>query len=253
MAEQKIFEASQEAKAKASQLRMFAFIAWIVAIGGEVFAILKLIHNNTLTWLIVAIVAILILSVIGSTLWKQANHIDPPSEKDKAKFFLQSQLGAIMGALSFLPLVILILVNKNIDGKTKGIAGAVAGIAAVIALAAGIDFNPASIEKYTNEINQQDSVLHQLVPGAETVYWIGSSGKEKDAKHKYHIYQDCQYLRGKTVQSGTIKQTFDNNGESELCKVCENRARKGQNGTNNNGSNEIINDIKKAADSLIKK
>lgn len=103
MPEQKVFVASEESKAKAKQLRLFAILAWIVAIGGEIFAILKLIHNETMVWLIVAIVAILILSVVGSILWKKANRLDPASEKDKVRFFIQNQLGAIIAVLAFLP------------------------------------------------------------------------------------------------------------------------------------------------------
>ena len=121
MSDQKVFEASPEARAKAKQLRLFAFLAWIVAIAGQLYSIFYLISNETLVWLIVAIVSILILAITGSTLWKKANRLDPASEKDKVKFFVQNQLGAIMGVLAFLPLVILILMNKDIDGKTKGI------------------------------------------------------------------------------------------------------------------------------------
>jgi nitrogen fixation/metabolism regulation signal transduction histidine kinase len=129
MAEQKVFVASEESKAKAKQLRLFAILAWVVAIAGEIFAIFKLIHNETLVWLIVAIVVILILAVTGSMLWKKANRLDPASEKDKAKFFIQNQLGAILGVLAFLPLVIAIFMNKDVDKKTKGIAGVIAVIA----------------------------------------------------------------------------------------------------------------------------
>lgn len=98
-------------------------MAWFIAIGGEIFAILELIHDEKLTWLIVAIVVILALAVTGSWLWKKANRLDPASEEDKFKFFVQNQLGAIMGVLAFLSLVIFIFTNKDVDGKTKGIAG----------------------------------------------------------------------------------------------------------------------------------
>src|SRR5690554_7121530 len=113
MSEQKVFKASDEARGKAKQLRMFAILAWILGIGGQIFAILKLISNETLVWLIVVIVLILALSITGSLLWKKANRLDPASEKQKFKFFMQNQLGAIMGVLSFLPLVILIFMNKD--------------------------------------------------------------------------------------------------------------------------------------------
>ena len=97
MTEQKQFVATEEAKGQAKQLRLFAMLAWIVAIAGEVFAILKLLRNDMLTWLIVTIVGILALSIVGSILWKRANRLDPASEKDKTRFFIQNQLGAIMG------------------------------------------------------------------------------------------------------------------------------------------------------------
>ena len=45
---EKVFVASPEAKGRAKQLRLFAMLAWIIAIAGQVFAILKLIHNETM-------------------------------------------------------------------------------------------------------------------------------------------------------------------------------------------------------------
>jgi len=42
MTETKVFEASPEAKGKAKQLRLFAMLAWVLAMAGQVFAILKL-------------------------------------------------------------------------------------------------------------------------------------------------------------------------------------------------------------------
>ncbi len=72
MSDQKVFEASIESKAKAKQLRIFAFIAWILAMAGQAFAILKLINNETLVWLIVVMVVILGLAILGSVLWKKS-------------------------------------------------------------------------------------------------------------------------------------------------------------------------------------
>jgi hypothetical protein len=222
MSDQKVFEASPEAKAKAKQLRIFAFLAWILAMAGQVFAILKLISNETMVWLIVAIVVILILAVTGSTLWKKANRLDPASEKDKTRFFVQNQLGAIMGVLAFLPLVILILTNKDLDGKTKGIAGSIAAIALVIAGVTGADFNPPSIEKYTEEINAQTSVLKDINLDNDNVYW-------SRAGNKYHVYEDCYHIKGKNLSNGTVKESWEQKGISELCKTCEKRARKERN------------------------
>ena len=227
MSDQKVFEASPEAKGKAKQLRLFAFLAWIIAIGGQIFAIIKLINNETLIWLIVVIVAILALSITGSMLWKKANRLDPASEKDKFRFFVQNQLGALMGVLAFLPLVILIFMNKDVDGKTKGIAGSVAVVALLIAGISGVDFNPPSVEKYTKEINEQTSIVKDLNFDNDNVYWT-------KAGNKYHIYEDCQHIVGRDViNNGTVKESWEKKGISELCKTCEKRAIK---------ENEILTD-----------
>ena len=220
MAEQKVFQASAEAKGKAKQLRLFAMLAWIIAMAGQIFAIFKLINNETLVWLIVAIVVILALAITGSMLWKKANKLDPASEKDKVKFFVQNQLGAIMGVLAFLPMVILIFANKNLDGKTKGIAGSIAVVALLVAGITGVDFNPPSIEKYTEEINAQTTTLKDLNFDNDNVYWT-------TAGNKYHIFEDCQHIKGREgISNGTVKESWEKKGISELCKTCEKRAIK---------------------------
>ena len=149
-----MFEASAESKAKAKQLRLFAFLVWILAMAGQIFAILKLLSDEYLVWLIVVIVVILALAITGSYLWKKANRLDPASEKQKVKFFIQNQLGAIMGVLAFLPLVILIFTNKNLSKQTKGIGGTIAVVALLVSGITGVDFNPASIEQYTEQTKE---------------------------------------------------------------------------------------------------
>ena len=220
MSDQKVFKASAESKGKAKQLRLFALLAWTIAIAGEVFAILKLINNEKLTWLIVAIVVILVLAITGSMLWKKANRLDPASEKEKIRFFVQNQLGAIMAVLAFLPLVILLFTNKDIDGKTKGIAGSIAVVALLLAGITGADFNPPSIEQYTKEINEQTSTLKKLNFDNDNVYWT-------KAGNKYHIFEDCQHIKGRDeINNGTVNQSWEEKGISELCKTCQNRALK---------------------------
>ncbi|MCC5929420.1 MAG: hypothetical protein JJU28_09265 [Cyclobacteriaceae bacterium] len=223
MSTEKKFVASPESKAKAKQLRLFAILAWLVAMAGQIFAIFKLISDEMLTYLIIAIVVILILALVGSTLWKKANRLDPASEKDKVKFFIQNQLGAIMGVLAFLPLVILILTNKDVSGKTKGIAGTIAVIAMLVAGIAGIDFDPPSIEKYTEQINEQTDVVKKLNFDNDNVYWT-------KAGNRYHIFDDCQHIRGRDeINNGSVKTSWDEKGISELCKTCQNRAMRDRN------------------------
>lgn len=221
MAEKKVFVASDEAKGKAKQLRLFAFLAWIIAIAAEVFAILKLINDDMLIWLIVTIVGMLALAITGNLLWKKANRLDPASEKNQFKFFVQNQLGVIMSALAFLPLVIFIFTDKNAGKKTKGIAGAVAVVALLVAGITGVDFNPPSIEKYTQQINEQTDIIQQLNDGVDHVYWT-------PAGNKLHLYEDCQHIRNSNVSDGTVKQAWEARGidNNEICKTCMNRSAK---------------------------
>lgn len=169
-------------------------------------------------------------------LWKKANRLDPASEKDKVRFFFQNQFGAIMGVLAFLPLVILILMNKNIDGKTKGIAGSIAVVAMLVAGITGVDFNPASIEKYTKEINQQTEELKKINLDNDNVYWTS-------AGNKYHIYEDCQHIKNRVeVSNGTVKESWEKKGISELCKTCQKNAIK-----ENNVSKEAVEELMESA------
>ncbi len=218
--EKKVFVATAEAKGKAKQFRLFAMLAWIVAIGLEIYAILKLISNETMTMLIIAIVIILALAMTGSWLWKRANRMDPASEKDKFRYFVQNQLGAIMAVLAFLPLVIMIFTNKDLDGKSKGIAGAVGVVALLVAGIFGVDFNPASIEKYTEEIQAQTEKIKEL-NGTDNVYWT-------TAGNKYHVFGDCHHIRDREKFNGSVEKAWEERkiGDSELCKTCEKRAIK---------------------------
>jgi len=211
------FQASSEAKGKAKQLRLFAILAWLLAMGGQVFAILKLISDETMVWLIVAIAVILALAVTGSSLWKKANRLDPASKEDTVRFFIQNQLGAIMGVLAFLPLVILIFMNKEIDGKTKGIAGSIAVVALLIAGISGADFSPPSVEEYTEQINEIESLT-----GSNFVYWTNSGSR-------YHIYSDCSYInseRTTEIMEGGVQQARELKNISELCSRCRARAER---------------------------
>ncbi|WP_194776373.1 hypothetical protein [Pararhodonellum marinum] len=222
MSTEKKFVASPEGKGKAKQLRMFALLAWLIAMVGQVVSILYLINDETLTYLIIAIVVILALAITGSTLWKKANRLDPASEADQTKFFFQNQFGAIMNVLAFLPMVILILTNKEASGKTKGIAGGIAAVAMLIAGISGADFDPPSVEKYTEQINSQTEVVKKLNYDSDNVYW-------SRAGNRYHLFDDCQHIRGREQSLGSVQDSWDEKGISELCKTCQARAIRDRN------------------------
>ena len=227
MDKEKQFVATDEAKGKATQLRIFAALLWIGAIVAQIFAIRMVLQaanaaeNITNVWTIGLVVVDLILVIIGSMLWKKAGRLDPPSEKNKFLFVLQSQLGVIAALVAFLPLIILVLTNKKIDGKQKAIFGSIAGVALLIAGIGSADFNPPSVEKYTKQINEQTDLIKELNNGVDLVYWTNQG-------NKYHLDANCQHIRGREQHNGTVKQAWEERkiGDSELCKTCEKNARK---------------------------
>ena len=212
------FTPTEQSKSKATMFRIFAIISFIVAIGIEVGAIILLQRPPiNMTWLIVLIVADLIFAVAGSLLWKKANRFDPASEREPVKFFIQNQLGAIISIIAFLPLIILIFLNKDMNGKQKGIAGGVAIAALLIAGIMGIDFNPPSQEQYAEQTAQVESLT-----GVNSVFWTKSG-------NRYHIYSDCFSINTKKTDEifkGSVAQARELKNITELCKFCEHRAEK---------------------------
>ena len=113
-----------ESKSKATTFRIIAVLGWLVAIGCQIWAYFKLQEVPvSMVWMIGLIVVALLFAIVGNILWKKANRLDPASEKNKFKFFVQNQLGMIISVLAFLPMVILIFTNKNLSGKQKGVLG----------------------------------------------------------------------------------------------------------------------------------
>src|SRR5690348_8832148 len=133
----KEWRATQGQKSAATRLRIFAAIAWAIAIGGEIAGIVllrqhKFDHGN-LPLLIGILVGIAIFAVAGSLMWKAANKQDPARASDTARFFFQNQLGAIITVIAFLPLIVLIFLDKDMDPKNKKVAGGVGVVLAIVA------------------------------------------------------------------------------------------------------------------------
>lgn len=112
-------------KSSATTKRILSVILWVAALAAEVGAILilngtwYLPDDKSMYFLIGLVVVDLILVVIGAQFWKGANRLDPPSKKNKFTFYLWSQMGLIAAIICFLPLIILLLKNKDMDAKTK--------------------------------------------------------------------------------------------------------------------------------------
>ena len=147
----KEWRATQGQKSAATRLRLFAAISWVIAIGTEIAGIVMLrqhrFDHGNLPLLIGLLVVIAVFAIAGSLMWKAANKHDPASRADSARFFFQNQLGAIITIIAFLPLIVLIFMDKDMDPKNKKIAGGVGVVLAVIATVIGVDFTPLSTEQ----------------------------------------------------------------------------------------------------------
>ena len=240
----KAWAATQDQKGKAKKLRIFAGLSWLVAIGTEIGAIVLLMKNTFdqggLALLIGLFVVIAIFAIAGSLLWKKANRHDPASKEEPAKFFFQNQLGAIITVLAFLPLLALVFMDKDMDPRTKKIAGGVGVGLAALATVVGIDFNPPSVEQYTQDMNacaaqikakepttacspavaaqaqdiaRDSEAVAEATGGQDVVYWIAPKAGEEKSKSKlvFHLCENVSTLRGKNVNSGSVTEAYAQN------------------------------------------
>ncbi|PAL25065.1 hypothetical protein [Sphingopyxis sp. GW247-27LB] len=255
----KDWQATQAQTSTAKRLRIFALIAWIVAIGGEVAGIVMLYrhmfdHGN-LGLLIGLLVGIAVFAIAGSLMWKAANKHDPARASEKFRFFIQNQLGAIITLVAFLPLVVLIFMDKDMDPKNKKIAGGVGAVLAVVATLIGVSYNPPSVEQYTQDMNQCAAQIKAGQPttacspevaaqaqdiardsnavadatknaenpaGQDVVYWIApENGAKKSATpHVFHLCANVSPLAGKTVNQGSVTEAYAENA-SRITKQIE--------------------------------
>lgn len=201
-----------EGKKRALTLRLISFGLWAVAIAVEAFTIFWIIKHpelhNFMVWLIAAIVVIAAFAITGSVIWKRSNRLNPASREDKIQFFVQNQLGAIIGIVAFLPLIIVIFSNKNMDQQQKTIAGVVGIIVLLIVEASSIDYAPVSAEQV-----DEDAALVIAYTGQNQVYWVKGGS----------VYHLCaEYPAGTTISplargdvntnpvySGTVAQAVD--------------------------------------------
>jgi hypothetical protein len=246
----KEWRATHDQESAAKRLRIFAALSWIVAIGGEVAGVVLLFghtfdHGN-LPLLIGILVGIAIFAIAGNLMWKAANKHDPARESDKAKFFFQNQLGAIITLIAFLPLIVLIFMDKDMDPKNKKIAGGVGAVLAVVATLIGVSWNPPSVEQYTKDMNTCAAQIKANQPttacspevaqqakdiardsstvaeatkdpehptGRDVVYWIApeNGAKTSATPHVFHLCEGVSPLRGKTVNHGSVTVAYSEN------------------------------------------
>lgn len=208
------WQATPEARKKAGTFRIGAAALWALAIAGEAVAIFWVLRQDEINMvlLIGLIVVIGALAVGGSLLWKKANRLDPAERQDTVRFFVQNQLGAIITIIAFLPLIVMILRNDDLDTKDKAIAGTVGVIVAVAATLISVDWDPPSVEQYSAE-----SATVIDITGEDLVYWTS-------AGEVFHLCQDASAVNLKskdnTIYSGTVAEAHAA-GKSRLTKQVE--------------------------------
>ena len=246
----KDWQASQGQQSSASRLRLFAWLAWIVAIGAEIVAVYFLLHhkfdNGNLPLLVGFLIGIAVFAIAGSLMWKAAYRNDPASRENGASFFAKNQLGAIMTVIAFLPLLVLILIDKDMDPKNKQIAGGIGAVLAVVATLLGVNFKPPSVEQYTQDMNACAAQIKAGQPttacspevasqaqdiardssavtdatksaqnpnGLDVVYWIApENGAAKASEpHVFHLCEAVSPLKDKTINHGSVTQAYAEN------------------------------------------
>lgn len=222
------WQPTDAARATAVRFRWIAGILWFLAIAAEAVAIFWLMRQREVvgadgqlvrdpdsglleqsdattrfpTWafitLLVLLVAIAALSITGSVLWKRANRLDPARRSETTRFFVQNQLGAIIAVIAFLPLIVVVLLNKDMSKGQKATAGIVGVVLAVLATVIGIDFDPPSVEQYTAD---QSTVIQLL--GADEVVWV-------DGGEVYHVCDEVPAIQtGSEIRTGTTADAVD--------------------------------------------
>jgi len=196
--------------------RPIAILLWVLGIIFEVVGIMILIgkitiFSNPILWICIALVIDFVLVVIGSALWKQANKIDPPSEKNQVEFFLKTQLGSIIAVIAFLPILIFLLSDKNLDKKAKTWVSLLAALLLAGSVLLGIDFNPISLEDLQQmEVNSVESEF-----GEGIVQW------SKNSK-VYHTWDNCPALKRikeENKREDVVKVAFEA-GKARMCYFC---------------------------------
>ncbi len=238
------WKAAPDAKSGATVKRVIAFILWGIAIALEGVGIWYLltqlrgtnvdgepitgfIPSDYLMWALIGLLVVIgILTVIGSQLWKAANKADPASRQEAFRFFVQNQLGAIITIIAFVPIIVVILLNKNLDNKTKGIAGAVGAVVLVAAMLLNIEWNPASQEENTEDVivgeianegqvDEYTAIVTELT-GADNVAWTPDG-------RVYHLCTDTsavnQVSEANEIREGTVAEAHADGKEGLTLQV----------------------------------
>lgn len=208
------WQASPQAKAEAKKLRTITWILWILALAVTLFVAFWVLRQDPVNmWLLIGLMVVAgALTIPGNLMWKKANRLDPASRAEPVKFFIQNQLGAIVSSVAFIPLIVLVFTNKNLDAKQKGIAGAIAIAIFGGSFVTGATSDPPSVEQYSDE---KQLIIEML--GEDKVYWTAGGSV-------FHLCEGVSDLqresKNDTIVVGTVDQAHEA-GKNRLTKKVE--------------------------------
>ena len=128
-------------------------------------------------------------------------------------------MGLIVCCIAFLPFIIIVLSNKNLDKKTKMIATIAGVVALLIAGAASYDYNPISQEEMEAATGRITTSVYWTSSGK--VYHICGTVEDRDAKDA-----DGNPVFGCSTTQNSVNFTFGSVDEAiaanrtRLCKIC---------------------------------
>lgn len=208
-----------EATGEVGNKRIIAIVLWILGIIFEVLAFMSIYQSSPIfgrlplfepvIWMVIFLALDLVCIIIAGQYWKKANHIDPPSEANKFSFFVKTQLGAILSIVAFVPFLVLTLLDKEADQRTKLAGALVCALAIAIGATTSADLNPVSSE----DLQQMQANAIEL--GTGTVYWT-------EHGTVYHLNPNCSHIiNSATIYSGEPAAAYEK-GLSRPCKRCAN-------------------------------
>ena len=129
----------------------------------------------------------------------------------------------------------MIFLNKNVDPKTKGIAGGI-GIAVLIgAVLLGIDYSPSSVEANTEDQIEQEvanegqvdeySAIVGEITGGDAVYWTPQGSVYHLCEDVQRIEPESQDAENNVIKSGTVAAAHAD-GKVGLTKEVTGRSRR---------------------------
>ena len=126
---------------------MAAIVLWVAAIAIELWVIFKILlpdDKEVVTWQILVFWPRWRSWRSRATFSGARPTVSTRVGAEQVPLLRPNQLGAIITVIAFLPLIILVFLDKDMDGKQKGIIGGIAIAIAAAVFATGVETNPVS-------------------------------------------------------------------------------------------------------------